>query len=41
MITFEEYNVNKNNYKRTEKVKFKCINCGIDVCFFDDEEWAF
>lgn len=32
MITFEEYNVNKNNYKRTEKVKFKCINCGIDVC---------
>lgn len=32
MITFEEYNVNKNNYKRTEKVKFKCINCGIDDC---------
>lgn len=31
MITFDEYNVNKNNYKRTEKVKFKCINCGIDV----------
>ena len=32
MITFDEYNLNKENYKRTEKVKFKCINCGDDVC---------
>ena len=32
MITFDEYNLNKENYKRTEKVKFKCINCGNDVC---------